>query len=722
MITTPLNLHTTFFFFFFFFFIIIINFILFFPSIYALNIDGTSLLSFKQSQPSSLLQNWNHTDSTPCSWSGVTCAPHSGSVISLVLPSTNLVGSIPNDFARLQHLRVLDLSNNSINGTLPIPLYNMLRNLRALNLSHNYLFGSVPSGFDSIEMLDLSSNLFNGTLPLDFGGFKLNYLNLSNNKISGFLFPEFADKIPVSAVIDLSYNNFRGEIPQTESLSKQKEDNFAGNLDLCGKPLKKTCIVPSSHSIPPNVSSMNPATAAIAAIPKTAGKSNSHGGRKVDKGKIVAIVVGDVAAVVLFAVLFFYGYQIRKTKSNQNVKDILTVKIDESKTMSTPSSDKSTYLLLTTCCCFVGTEEETATEYESVANSDTSNTINTNDRCLVMVDGETELEMETLLKSSAYILGSSGGNIVYKAVVGGGSDGGGTTFAVRRIAECGVRNMKEFEKIVRSIGTFRHQNIVRIRGFYWGEGEKLVIHNYVSGGSLAASATKRKSGGYSLCNLSFEVRLKIAKGIAKGLAYIHEKKHVHGNIKPTNILLTSEMDPMISDFGLDWLISGKPNLIANSSTQNYGRKQSTSSREETMTSHDHHPHHHDQTSSSTSMAPCTCLYGHKSPYKAPESMKSFKPNPKWDVYSFGIILLELLLGKMVSDKELGQWNMGGSSISDNETRILKIVDRFVTNDVARKESILACFKLGFSCASATSQKRPSMKEALQVLERVSCPS
>lgn len=337
MITTPLNLHIIF----------IISILFLSSNISALNLDGTTLLSFKQSltfsQPSSsYLQDWNHTDSSPCSWSGVTCAPQTDSVISLVLPNTHLMGSIPNNFSHLQHLHVLDLSNNLINGTLPVSLYNMLRNLRVLNLSHNYLFGSVPSGFDNIEILDLSSNFFSGTLPLDFGGFKLNYLNLSNNKISGFLFPEFADKIPANAVIDLSFNSFRGAIPQTESLSKQNTDYFAGNLDLCGKPLKKTCIVPSSHSLPPNVSSVNPTTAAIAAIPRTAGKSNNHGGRKVNPGKIVAIVVGDVAAMVLFAVIFFYAFQIRKKRRNQNVKEIVEVKINESRTKSTPSMDKST--------------------------------------------------------------------------------------------------------------------------------------------------------------------------------------------------------------------------------------------------------------------------------------------------------------------------------------------------------------------------------------------
>ncbi|GJY06844.1 probable LRR receptor-like serine/threonine-protein kinase [Tanacetum coccineum] len=269
--------------------------------------------------------------------------------------------------------------------------------------------------------------------------------------------------------------------------------------------------------------------------------------------------------------------------------------------------------------------------------------------------------------------------------------------------------MGDFEKIVRVLGKFRHDNLVRVRGFVWGEHEKLVIYDYVSNGSLATSATYilsiSEKVGASLCQLSFEVRLKIAKGIANGLAYIHEKKHVHGNIKPSNVLLTSEMDPMISDFGLEWLISGKPYNATIKSARNSSSKRSISSREEPADNRANY------------------INIRLPNYQAPEAIKTEKPNAKWDVYSFGVILLELLLGKVLSNKELGQWNITGSSIiAHNEAKILKIVDGFATTDLDKKDSILTCIKLGFNCANMTPQKRPSMKEALQVLEKIPCQS
>ncbi|XP_024980438.1 probable LRR receptor-like serine/threonine-protein kinase At4g37250, partial [Cynara cardunculus var. scolymus] len=755
-------------------------FFFFISSISALNSDGILLLSFKYSvlsDPFSVLDNWNYDDLTPCSWQGVTCEPtlqFDSNVVSLVLPDSHLLGSIPQDLGMLPHLRSLDLSNNSLNGTLPPSIFNSsvleslslssnvisgelpelisglhslkvlnlsdnafagklpealasMNNLTAVSLKNNYFSGSIPGGFDHVEVLDLSFNLFNETLPLDFGGERLRYLNLSNNKLSGSVSPEFAGKIQAIATIDLSFNNLTGEIPQLLSLSNQKTEFFAGNLDLCGKPLDRMCTIPSSLSTPPNVTANGSASAAIAAIPKnidsspssvntpgTSAMADNHGGPKVKPAKIAAIVAGDLAGIGLLAILFLYAYKLRKKRMNQNQNP--TTKIEESKISKDTTSTRP---LSTTFSCLNGVTGDESSETATGSDSDHENdnlTIDVKQKCLVMVDGETELEIETLLKASAYVLGSSGSSIVYKAVLGGGSGGGGMAFAVRRIGDSGVERMREFENTIRIMAKLRHPNLLRVRGFYWGEDEKLVIYDYVSNGSLAGAGYKKV--GSSPCQIPFEVRLKIAKGVAMGLAYIHEKKHVHGNIKPSNILLTSEMDPVISDFGLEWLISGKHNYKTKGSNRHFGSKRSISSREEMMI---HHDYHH-SASSSPYMAPATGLLGCTSPYHAPESMKSLKLNPKWDVYSFGIVLLELISGKVFSERELGLWNTASSDIED-ENSILKLVDMSIRSDIdGRRDATLACFKLGFSCASLNPQKRPSMKEALQVLEKIPCSS
>lgn len=176
-------------------------------------------------------------------------------------------------------------------------------------------------------------------------------------------------------------------------------------------------------------------------------------------------------------------------------------------------------------------------------------------------------------------------------------------------------------------------------------------------------------------------------------------------MKPNNILLTPNMDPVISDFGLEWLRLGKINSTI---------YKSTSKREEPIITRNYHHHYH-QTNN---------LYGYVSPYQAPESIKTSKSNPKWDVYSFGIILLELFSGKFFSDKELAQWNTD-SMIADMETKILKQGNQSISAiDVhgSRKDCLLKCIELGFSCASLVPHMRPSMKEVLQVLEKISWTS
>ncbi|XP_076954851.1 receptor protein kinase-like protein At4g34220 [Bidens hawaiensis] len=769
-------------------FLLLLFSFVFISSVSALNSDGILLLAFKYSilsDPLSVLDTWNYDDPTPCSWTGVTCQPLSGSgspesfaVTSLILPDSHLLGSVPQDLAMLPHLRSLDLSNNSLNGSLPPSIFNCseleslvlssnvisgefpvvvtglkslkllnlsdnafagklpeglasLKNLTKVSLKNNYFSGGVPGGFDNLEYLDLSYNLFNETLPDDFGGERLRYLNLSNNKISGSVSLAFASKIPANASVDLSFNNLTGVIPEVLSLSRQRTEFFAGNLDLCGKPLNKLCTIPSSLSTPPNTTSNGSATAAIAAIPKNIDASPSsasedasptvadtHGGGKVKPAKVVAIVAGNLAGIGLLAILFLYGYNIRKKRlhQNQNLTGKPETKVLETKIVNTVTTSRAQS---TACSCLNGVNGDESSETGTSSDSDHENnilTVDTKDvekqKCLVMVDGETELEIETLLKASAYVLGSSGLSIVYKAVLGGGVGSGGMAFAVRRIGESGVERMKEFENTVRIISKLRHPNLLRVRGFYWAEDEKLVIYDYVSNGSLAGVGYKR--AGSSPCNISFDVRLKIAKGVAMGLAYIHEKKHVHGNIKPSNILLTSEMDPVISDFGLEWLISGKNNYKTKGSNRHFGSKRSISSREEMMI---HHDYHH-SANSSPYMAPASGLLGCTSPYHAPESMKSLKPNPKWDVYSFGIVLLELISGKVFSERELGQWYADSSTIED-EKSILMLADMSIRTDIdGRRDAALACFKLGFSCASLNPQKRPSMKEALQILERI----
>ncbi|CAM8926658.1 unnamed protein product [Rhodiola kirilowii] len=705
----------------------------------ALTSDGVVLLSFKYAvvnDPLSVLDSWSYDDVTPCSWTGVSCSK-SEVVTSLILPNSQLSGSVSPDLSSISTLQEIDLSGNSFNGSLPLSILNaanlqklnlggnffsgqipaligILPNLKFLNLSANALTGKIPGGFKFMEVLDVSSNSLTGSVPVNFDGGNLKLLDISRNKLSGSIPPQFAVNIPENATVDLSFNNFTGEIPKMPSFLNQKSEAFAGNAELCGKPLPVLCSIPSTLSIPPEVNSSTPA---IAAIPKiissdpaleAPGSSDEAQPRRLQPMAIAGIVVGDIAGLGLLALVIFFVHQMKKRKlekpeseqprppATQNamkkIPDVHQITIVQS---LSPSPETRTGF--SAWPCLTGRAETDTSDCTSSDADHVPSPQNHRTGVLVSVD-DTVLEMETLLKASAYVLATSNSSIVYKTVMQNGD-----AFAVRRIGDGCVKKMKEFENQIRAIAKLRHPNLVRTLGFYWGEDEKLVIYDFVPNGNLA-SAINRKQGT-SAIHLNLDMRLRIARGVARGLASIHDKKHTHGNIKPSNILLDSNFEPLISDLGLDRLILRPRN--------EFGSMRSYASREGLL----------EATASSSSGSPFTAASSGSallasSPYHSPESLKNLKPSPKWDVYSFGVVLLELLTGKALHGFELGPWTEASFTVEE-EARLLRMADVAIRNDVAVKEvATLACFKLAFRCANLAPAKRPTMKESVQVLEKV----
>lgn len=208
------------------------------------------------------------------------------------------------------------------------------------------------------------------------------------------------------------------------------------------------------------------------------------------------------------------------------------------------------------------------------------------------------------------------------------------------------------------------------------------------------------------------MRLKIAKGVARGLCYIHDKKHVHGNLKPSNILLGWDMEPKIGDFGLQRLVTcdnGSSKTGGGGSARNFGSKRSTASRDSFQ-----------DFASGPTPSPSPSVMG-VSPYHAPESLRSLKPTPKWDVFAFGVVLLELLTGKVVASDEAGPALIVAAlnaSSEEDKGKVFRMADVAIRPDLeGKEEELLALLKLGYGCISPVPQKRPSMKEVLQGLER-----
>uniref|UniRef100_A0A6N2NBV2 Protein kinase domain-containing protein n=1 Tax=Salix viminalis TaxID=40686 RepID=A0A6N2NBV2_SALVM len=191
--------------------------------------DFQALQAFKHElfDPKGILRSWNDSGFGACSggWAGIKCAQ--GQVIVIQLPWKGLGGRITEKIGQLQQLRKLSLHDNVIGGSIPQEL-GFLPNLRGVQLFNNRLSGSIPPSLGScplLQTLDLSNNLLTGSIPFSLANStKLFRLNLSHNSLSG-LIPVSLTRSSSLIFLDLQYNNLSGAIPNSWGAT-QKKSNF----------------------------------------------------------------------------------------------------------------------------------------------------------------------------------------------------------------------------------------------------------------------------------------------------------------------------------------------------------------------------------------------------------------------------------------------------------------------------------------------------------------
>ncbi|XP_068637211.1 receptor protein kinase-like protein ZAR1 [Aristolochia californica] len=684
-----------------------------------LNEEGTALLSFKKSMaedPDGTMNNWNFSDENPCSWNGVTCNdkrvvslsipkkklmgflhPSLGDLSSLrhinlrsnklygslpvrlfnvqglqslVLYGNSLSGSLPPEVGNLKYLQTLDVSKNALNGSVPISIIQC-KKMKTLVFSHNNFTGSLPDGLGTnliqLEQLDLSYNGFNGSVPRDIG--KLSHLqgtvDLSHNLFSGSI-PATLGNLPEKVYIDLSYNKLSGPIPQNGALVNRGPTAFIGNPGLCGPPLKNDCSSDSPASVPssfPFLPSNYP--------PGVSDDNNSNGRNKrrgLSKGAVIAIVASDIVGIGLIGLGFLFCYW----------------RVVSCRGKSQGGHSGKKHNGRNDCCCFRKDGSETPSEHIDQFD-------------LVPLDSQVNFDLDELLKASAFVLGKSGIGIVYKVVLEHG-----LTLAVRRLGEAGLQRFKEFQIEVEAIGKLRHSNIVTLRAYYWSVDEKLLIYEYIPNGSLT-TALHGKSGMAAFSPMPWLVRIKIKKGIAKGLAYLHDfspKKYVHGDLKPNNILLGQKMEPYISDFGLGRLAN-----IAGASPALQSNWDPSEKQENQLSD------------ISGSLPANSGLY-----YQAPEALKLLKPSQKWDVYSYGVILLEMISGRSptvlmaTSEMDIVRWVQ---LCIEQKEPLSNVLDPFLAREPQYEDEIVAVLKIAIACVHSNPERRPSMRHVSDALEKLS---
>ncbi|KAF3773870.1 putative inactive leucine-rich repeat receptor-like protein kinase [Nymphaea thermarum] len=606
--------------------------------------DGLSLLALKSaitSDPTRALSDWVESDPSPCRWTGISCI--SGRVAGISLPGKRLLGYIPSEIGALPSLRHLSLPGNNLSGPIP-PAIASCSLLQRLVLSSNAFVGTLPPAIGNLPdlvQLDLSNNRLNGSIPPELGNLSAlsGTLNLSYNGFSGPV-PESLGSIPIAVSLDLRFNNLSGPLPQYGSLANQGPSAFVGNPLLCGFPLQNPCRKPSNATV------IQPESAILVA---STPEDGWNGRRRVVSGAAIVLVAVSAAGVLLVWWRKGWRWQRRGGGGFGEKGGGLPL--------------KEGYL---------------------PRNADEGP-----NGSFCILDEGFGVEMEELLRASAYVVGKGSSGIVYKVVLGPARR---EAVAVRRLAEGGWQRFREFEAEVEAVGRLRHANVVRLLAYYWAPDEKLLIYDYIPNGSLH-SALHGRTALSTVPELSWERRLGIAKGLARGLTYLHDcgpKRYVHGNIKSTNVLLDGQLDAKISDFGLRRLVAGGP------------QQQHTKGFD----------------------APPPPIPGPSSAaYAAPEArIVGSRPTQKWDVYSFGIVLLELLTGlspesrpRQCGAMELERWVRRAF---EEERPMPEIVDPKLLQEVHAKREVLAVFHLALACTAEDPEVRPRMRLASETLDRV----
>ncbi|KAJ8533109.1 hypothetical protein K7X08_015998 [Anisodus acutangulus] len=603
----------------------------------------------------------------------------SHSLTFLALEHNNLSGSIPDTWTNVNQsyqLQYLTLDHNLLSGRIPVSI-SKLSKLEEINLSHNQINGTIPDelgGLSRLTVLDLSNNVINGTIPTSFSNLSaLVTLDLKSNLLDTQI-PDTINRLKNLSVLDLSNNKFIGHIPSTiGNISRLTSLDLSGN-NFTGE-------IPNSLVSLGNLTSLdvsyNNLSGIVPSILSKKFNSSAFVGNLELCGYSSSTPCASPAPQTLPSSPISGATKPRHRKLS--TKDIILI----------ASGALLAGLLLLCClllCCLIRKKANWRAKNGSKASGGLATTTGRGAKAVPAVSG-TEIESgeaggklvhfdgpfvfaaDDLLCATAEIMGKSTYGTAYKATLEDSNQ-----VAVKRLREKITKGQKEFEAEVAELGKIRHQNILALRAYYLGpKGEKLLVYDYMPNGSLSSFLHARGPE----TTIDWPTRMRIAIGITKGICFLHTKENIiHGNLTSSNILLGEQNNPTIADVGLSRLMTtaGNTNVIATEGTLGY---------------------------------------------RAPELSKIKNASTKTDVYSLGVIILELLTGKSPSEVtdglDLPQWV--ASIVKEEWTN--EVFDVELMRDAPNiGDELLNTLKLALHCVDPTPTARPEAPQVLQKLEEI----
>ncbi|CAM6042500.1 unnamed protein product [Sphagnum compactum] len=643
-----------------------------------------------------------------------------GSLEILDLHDNNFNGTIP-AITNLWGLQELDLSGNQLSG--PIPNFGSMQWLQTIKLSGNQLYGPSPVFLDSssiglanlthLTTLDLSNNLMLSGSPPNLTTMPtLQYLNLSMNKFGGPIDPASIFN-PTSnlKVLDLSQNNFSGPLPNISlfSTSLQQLDlsynrfnspqvptwlfgfNQLQTLALSGCGLIGSFPYQLANSLP-QLQTMNldnnnfNGTLYIGNI--------SSLSRKLTNGNIAGHLQSlnltktdisyvdynssDIIDVTTTIILENSTYCLESSlqtngqrcycaqncfvipdTSNNNTRKVIIISTIVSGIVL------ALVIAITTCLFWRSRQRQRyllLQLHERFAQHEVQPTI----------FGYAELKVATRDFHPTMKLGEGSFGVVYKGIFAKGVE-----VAIKQLSVKTQNNIDEFLNEVIIISGVKHRNLVKLKGCCLRDNKRLLVYEYLENGDLADLLF----GGQNNREVLFwPTRFNICLGIARGLHYLHDisqPRIIHRDIKASNILLDKKLQPKIADFGLAFLF---PDDKSHISTMHVAGTRG---------------------------------------YLAPEYATRGLLTTKVDVYSFGVLLLEIISGRKNIDHNLPlediylvekAWRL------HREGNLIDIVDQnlhLLNDETIQAQRLLSITLL---CLLNDGEKRPSMARVVAMLQ------
>ncbi|KAL1324776.1 MDIS1-interacting receptor like kinase 2-like [Arachis ipaensis] len=580
-------------------------------------------------------------------------------------------GEISSNWAGCENLQVLRMAGNSISGNIPAEIFR-LSQLAELDVSSNQLSGEIPleiGGPTTLYELNFSGNRLSGVIPAKIGNLSsLQSLDLSINMFLGPI-PNTIGNLNNLMKLNLSNNNLNGTIPyQIGNLASLQDfldlsfNSLLGEIpDDLGK-LANLIILNLSHnnlsgSIPESISKMlslsfiNFSYNHLKGPVPNARIFNSSSTSDLSNNEDLCGYIKGLRPCEV-------SIDVPSSASNKHKLKVLVPLL--------ASLGGALFLWLVCFAIFFVINKQNL-------GSTRRNSWNKRPNPFSIWCFNGRIVYEDIMEAtknfdSEYCIGEGALGKVYKATLKGGQ-----VFAVKKL-KCDEENLdiesiKTFKSEVAAMNEIRHRNIVKLYGFCSKGLHRFLIYEYMDRGSLADMLENDERA----LELEWAKRVDIVKGVARALSYMHHDCNpplIHRDISSKNVLLSSDLRAHVSDFGTARFL--KPDSLI--------------------------------------WTPFAGSYG----YAAPELAYTMAVTEKCDVFSFGVLTLEILSGRHPGDLVSYIQTTTNQSINFKDILDPRLLPPNHDKHVLKELALIA--DLSLSCLQTNPQSRPTMRTVAQLLE------